>query len=87
MPGHRLLRQRRAEICSDAIKDELKIEVGETTEDKLVYVCRRRVALGACGLAPVMMIDDKIYGELTPDKAIELLRGFRKAGKAAASAA
>ena len=75
-----------AQDVLDAIKQELKIDIGATTEDKLFSLQEAR-CLGACGLAPVVMIDEKIYGGLTPHKAIELLRGFRKADKAAASAA
>lgn len=71
-----------AESVLTAIKQELKIEMGETTEDKLFTLQEAR-CLGACGLAPVAMIDDKIYGELTPKKIIEILQNYRKdpAGK------
>jgi NADH:ubiquinone oxidoreductase subunit E len=34
--------------------------------------------LGACGLAPVVMIDDKIHGELTPKKMVQLINQYRK---------
>jgi NADH:ubiquinone oxidoreductase subunit E len=68
----------------DAIKQELKIDIGATTEDRLFSLQEAR-CLGACGLAPVVMIDDKIYGGLTPHKVIELLRGIRKAGKPASA--
>lgn len=61
----------------DAIKKELKIGMGETTEDMLFTLQETR-CLGACGLAPVMMINDKIYGELTPQKTAEIIAGLRK---------
>jgi NADH:ubiquinone oxidoreductase subunit E len=66
-----------AEEILDTIKDELKINFGETTEDKLFTLQEAR-CLGACGLAPVIMIDDKIYGELTPKKTIDILKSYRK---------
>jgi NADP-reducing hydrogenase subunit HndA len=66
-----------AEDVLDAIKEELKISFGETTEDKLFSLAEAR-CLGACGLAPVIMIDDKIYGELTPKKVVEILKNYRK---------
>jgi NADH:ubiquinone oxidoreductase subunit E len=37
--------------------------------------------LGACGLAPVIMIDEKIYGEMTPKKVVDLLNHYRKEKK------
>lgn len=61
----------------DRIKEELKIEVGGITEDKLFSLQIAR-CLGACGLAPVMMIDGKIYGSLTPKKVSEILQSYRK---------
>ena len=34
--------------------------------------------LGACGLAPVMTINDKVYPAMTPEKAVELLNAVRE---------
>lgn len=61
----------------DALKEELKVDIGGTTEDKLFTLQEAR-CLGACGLAPVIMIDEKIYGELTPKKTVEILNSYRK---------
>ncbi len=61
----------------DRIKDELKIDFGEVTEDGMFSLQPAR-CLGACGLAPVVMIDDKIHGDLTPDKMMEVLDMYRK---------
>ncbi|MFA5784812.1 MAG: NADH-quinone oxidoreductase subunit NuoE [Phycisphaerae bacterium] len=60
-----------------AIKDKLGIEMGETTEDGLFSLAPAR-CLGACGLAPVVMIGDKIHGELTPKKVTQLIDQYRK---------
>jgi NADH:ubiquinone oxidoreductase subunit E len=62
----------------EAIKKELKVGIGETTEDGLFTLSETR-CLGTCGLAPVMMIDDKVYGALTPKKAVEIIRSMRPA--------
>jgi NADH:ubiquinone oxidoreductase subunit E len=59
-----------------AIKDELGIAMGETTPDMLFTLMETR-CLGACGLAPTMMINSRIYGELTPAKAVEVLKKLR----------
>ena len=71
-----------AERILDAISDELGIGDNETTEDGLfslsVVAC-----LGCCSLAPVMMINDKTYGNLTPDKARQILRELRKEAESA----
>lgn len=56
---------RGAEGILDELKKELGIEVGGVTDDgKFSLDCLRCV--GACGLAPVMLIGDKVYGRLEP---------------------
>lgn len=59
------------------LRDELKIDVGQVTEDGLFSLEPAR-CLGACGLAPVVMIDDKIHGDLTPKKMVRILNQYRK---------
>ena len=57
---------RGAEKILEEFKKELNIKVGETTADgKFSLNCLRCV--GACGLAPVAMIGDKVYGRIAPD--------------------
>ena len=59
------------------VKDELKIDVGGVTEDGVFSLAPAR-CLGACGLAPVTMIGDKIHGELTSKKIVQILKDYRK---------
>lgn len=67
---------RGAEKVLDEFKRELKIGVGETTPDgKFSLSCLRCV--GACGLAPVVLIGDKVYGRLTPDGVKDILNEYR----------
>lgn len=61
----------------EAIKKDLGIDVGEVTEDGLFSLQPAR-CLGACGLAPVVMIGDKIHGDLDGKKAVKLLDEYRK---------
>ena len=57
---------RGAEKVLDEFKRSLKIQVGETTADgKFSLSCLRCV--GACGLAPVVLVGDKVYGRIAPD--------------------
>ena len=56
---------RGAEGVLEELKKELKIDVGGVTPDgKFSLECLRCV--GACGLAPVMLVDEKVYGRLEP---------------------
>lgn len=61
----------------DKISSILKIKNGECTEDMLFSLdaCR---CIGACGLAPVIMINDDVYGRLTPDEIPGILEKYKK---------
>lgn len=65
----------------ETIKKELKIDMGQVTEDGLFSLQPAR-CLGACGVAPVVMIDEKIHGELTPQKVVDVINQYRKASSA-----
>ena len=57
---------RGAETVLNEFKKQLKIEVGETSGDgNFSLNCLRCV--GACGLAPVVLVGDKTYGRVAPD--------------------
>lgn len=66
-----------AEGIIERIKEELGIEVGETTKDK-VWTLETKACLGCCGLSPVMMINDQVYGELTMAKVSQVLKGLKE---------
>ncbi len=57
---------RGAESVLEELRKKLGIEPGETTEDGK-FSLRSLRCVGACGLAPVMMVGDKVYGRVTPD--------------------
>jgi NADH:ubiquinone oxidoreductase subunit E len=54
------------------LSQELNIEVGKTTSDGKFTLEATR-CLGACGLAPVMTVDDKVYGKVTLDDVRRIL--------------
>ena len=60
-----------------SIKDELGIAVDETSEDGK-FTLQTVACLGCCSLAPVMMINDKTYGRLTPKKIGKILKEHAK---------
>lgn len=66
---------RGAEKVIDELKRQLKINVGEVTPDgKFSVSCLRCV--GACGLAPVVMVGEKVYGRVTPDMVKDILAEY-----------
>jgi NADH:ubiquinone oxidoreductase subunit E len=64
----------------NTIEKTLKIKVGETTHDRKFTLLTAN-CLGWCHKGPVMLINDEVYPELTPQKAIEIIEGYSKATK------
>jgi NADH:ubiquinone oxidoreductase subunit E len=60
----------------DRLSKELNVEVGNTTKDGKFTLEATR-CLGACGLAPVMMIGEKVYGRLVPDDVVKILEKYK----------
>lgn len=69
----------------EELKDILNIEEGQTTPDRQFHLQVVR-CLGCCGLAPVMMIDDKIYGKLKKEQVMGILSQYSQAEPAAQEA-
>jgi len=59
----------------ERLSSELNIQEGNTTEDGKFTLQATR-CIGACGLAPVIMIDEKVYGRLTPSDVPKILSEY-----------
>jgi len=62
---------------SIALVGELGVNDGSTTPDGL-FTLETVACLGCCSLAPVMMIGDETYGNLTPSKAVKIIKNIRR---------
>ncbi len=62
----------------EKVEEELGIKCGECAADRSFSLdsCR---CVGACSLAPVMIVDGEVYGKMTPDKVKEVLDKYREA--------
>lgn len=58
-----------------ALEDNLKITAGATTPD-LKFTLETVACIGACGLAPVLMVNDDTHGRLTPDSVAGILAKY-----------
>lgn len=65
-----------AENVLEALRRKLGVEVGGTTPDGL-FTLELSSCLGACGVAPVMMIDETMYGNLTNARVAEIIDQIR----------
>lgn len=61
----------------DALRKELNLTSEKNTTDDLMYTVETVSCLGACGLAPVLTVNDKVYPAMTPEKAVELLQELK----------
>lgn len=60
----------------ERVKEILGVDENETTKD-LRFTLEPVACLGACGLAPVMMVDDETHGRMTPDKVSAVLDRYQ----------
>mgnify|MGYP006288456497 CR=1 FL=1 len=65
-----------ADVLSSTISDVLGIDEGGTTSD-LLFSLESVACLGCCSLAPVVMIDEKVYGKLTASKIRKIIKGYQ----------
>jgi NADH-quinone oxidoreductase subunit E/NADP-reducing hydrogenase subunit HndA len=64
----------------DKLKELLAIDVGQTTEDGLFSIDMAR-CVGACALAPVMLVDEAVYAEVKPGQVAKILSSYGYSAK------
>lgn len=64
-----------ADKILEAVEKKLGIKSGECTENRLFSLDSTR-CIGACGLAPVMMINDDVYGKMTVDQVDHIIDSY-----------
>jgi NADH-quinone oxidoreductase subunit E len=62
----------------ERLRTELGLSAKKKTTDDLKFTVETVSCLGACGLAPVLTVNDQVYPAMTPDKAAELLAKLKE---------
>lgn len=62
----------------ERIYSDLGLSKEKVTTDDMMFTVETVSCLGACGLAPVLMVNDTVHPAMTPDAASELLRELRE---------
>ncbi|MBQ8297628.1 MAG: NAD(P)H-dependent oxidoreductase subunit E [Ruminococcus sp.] len=62
----------------ERLRSELGLSAEKSTTDDLGFTVETVSCLGACGLAPVITVNDKVYPAMTPDKASELIKSLKE---------
>lgn len=63
----------------EALRKELSLSNKKKTTDDMLFTLETVSCLGACGLAPVLTINEKVYGSMTPDSTRAVLNSLREA--------
>ena len=71
---------RRSQAVLDAIRKKLGLAKGQKTTEDMGFTVETVSCLGACGLAPVVTINDEVYGKVTPEAITEILDTLQKRG-------
>jgi NADH-quinone oxidoreductase E subunit len=66
---------RGSEAITKAVSNLLGIKPGETSKD-FEFTVERVACFGACAIAPVVVIDEKVYGNMTPEKTTKVLKAI-----------
>ncbi|MDR2344497.1 MAG: NAD(P)H-dependent oxidoreductase subunit E [Planctomycetaceae bacterium] len=69
---------RGSENILNELRTELNLNEGKQTTDDMKFTVETVSCLGACGLAPVLVIDGKVHSNVTPEKAVDLIKEISK---------
>jgi NADH-quinone oxidoreductase subunit E len=65
----------------ERLRLELALSETKTTTDDLLFTVETVSCLGACGLAPVITVNERVYPSMTPDKAVEIINALKEEQK------
>lgn len=65
-----------AQFVYDSFRREMKLEFGQDTDASGIFTIEKVACLGCCTIAPVVKIDDMVYGHVSPEKTGEILKDF-----------
>jgi NADH-quinone oxidoreductase subunit E len=57
----------------ESLYERLKVNAARNTTPDMLFTVETVSCLGACGLAPVVVVNDEVHGQMTPEKAVELV--------------
>ena len=69
---------RRSVPILERLRSELGLSEEKKTTDDLMFTIETVSCLGACGLAPVLTVNDKVFSSMTPDAASQLICDLRE---------
>lgn len=65
----------------EKIREHLKMGPKQDTSDDALFSIEEVACLGACGIAPVITLDEEVFGKLEPETAVEIIARCQEAEK------
>ena len=69
---------RKSSPILEKLRETLNLKEGQATTDDFVFTVETVSCLGACGLAPVLMVNDTVHPSMTPEKVVALVQELRE---------
>lgn len=66
----------------EAVREKLSLPDGTNTTPDMLFTVETVSCIGACGLAPAMLINDDVYGQVTPEKGVSLVEEIMESEQA-----
>jgi NADH-quinone oxidoreductase subunit E len=60
----------------EALRTKLRVTEGKPTTEDLLFTVETVSCLGACGLAPVLLVNEQVHGQVTPEDACSIVDGI-----------
>lgn len=65
----------------EKVRSSLKLDDNEDTTPDLSFTVQNATCIGACSIAPVVILNNQVYGDMNPEQAVKLVSGFEKEGE------
>ena len=62
----------------EKIRETLSLKEDEDTTSNLLFTVQQATCIGACSIAPIVILNDQVYGNSDSEKVVKLLKGFEK---------
>ncbi len=70
---------RRSVPVLNELRKQLGLKEGQKTTPDQLFTVETVSCLGACGLAPVMMVNETVYSAMTPEKVVDVIKSIKEA--------
>jgi len=69
---------RKSQTLIDTVRTQLNLKEGADTTENMLFTLEVVSCLGACGLAPVLLVNEKVYGKVTSEEMKRILDEYRR---------